>query len=79
MYAHRMVIGEDTDFALQYNLPEQLQGVPLEIIILPLSKPVNTTKRMVAELENLIKYNNAQNIRVSKDINIASLTNGIND
>jgi hypothetical protein len=73
-----MVIGENTDFAVQYNLPEQLQGVPLEVIVLPLGDSVNATKNKVAELEDLIRFNNLKNIQIAESIDLASLANEIN-
>lgn len=37
MYAYRMIVGGTSNFATEYNLPQQFRRLPLEIIILPMT------------------------------------------
>lgn len=79
MFAHKMVIGENSNFAAEYNLPKELRGLPLEIIIFPISeKQPTTTNTSMNEMESLLSFNDQHHITIPKDISIEKLANEVN-
>lgn len=78
MYAHKMIVGENSNFAVEYNLPQQLRGLPLEIIILPMTPKESPINRNFDEIVALAAFNDAQSLRISQDIDIASLADDVN-
>jgi hypothetical protein len=78
MYAHKMIVGENSNFAVEYNLPQQLRGLPLEIIILPMTPKESPINRNIDEIVALAAFNDAQSLRISQDVDIASLADDVN-
>ena len=65
MYAHKMIIGESSNFAVEYNLPQQLHGLPLEIIILPINSKEVPINKNIDEIIALAAFNDAQTFYIS--------------
>ena len=78
MYAHKMIIGENSNFAVEYNLPKQLRGLPLEIIILPMNPKEMPSSKNIDEIIALAAFNDAQSFRISPKIDIASIADDVN-
>ncbi|MCX6051528.1 MAG: hypothetical protein NTZ60_03350 [Campylobacterales bacterium] len=78
MYAHKMIIGKNSNFAVEYNLPKQLRGLPLEIIILPMNSKEIPINRNIDEIIALAAFNDAHSFHISPKIDIASLADDVN-
>jgi len=78
MYAHKMIIGENSNFAVEYNLPKQLRGLPLEIIILPMNTKEMPSNKNVDEIIALAAFNDAHSFHISPIIDIASIADDVN-
>ena len=78
MYAHKMIIGENSNFAIEYNLPQQLRGLPLEIIILPMTMKETPSNRNIDEIIALAAFNDTQLLHISPEIDISSIADDIN-
>lgn len=78
MYAHKMIVGENSNFAVEYNLPQQLRGLALEIIILPMTTNEKPANRDVEDIIELAAFNDTQSLRVSPEINISSIADDVN-
>ncbi|MCK9371682.1 MAG: hypothetical protein M0P91_00670 [Sulfuricurvum sp.] len=78
MYAHKMIVGENSNFAVEYNLPKQLRGLPLEIIILPMMTNEVPINRNVEEMIALAAFNDMQSLRISPEIDISSIADDVN-
>lgn len=78
MQAHRIIINEPNSFAIQYNLPQELRGVPLEVIVLPLHEKNKHEEKLFNEIRELSMFNNSQNIIIDKSVDISKLASEIN-
>ncbi len=78
MFAHKMIVGENSNFAVEYNLPKELRGLPLEVIIFPISKKHPITDCSITEIEGLLSFNDQHRTTISKDISISHLANEVN-
>ncbi len=78
MFAHKMIVGENSNFAVEYNLPKELRGLPLEVIIFPISEKQSITHDAINEITNLLSFNDQHHITIPKDISIANLANEVN-
>lgn len=73
-----MIIGENSNFAIEYNLPKQLRGLPLEIIILPMNTKEMPSNKNVDEIIALAAFNDAHSFHISPTIDIASIADDVN-
>lgn len=78
MYAHKMIVGENSNFAVEYNLPQQLRGLPLEIIILPMMPKEIPANKHLDEIIDLAAFNDAKAVHVSPEIDIAHIADEVN-
>ena len=78
MFAHKMIVGENSNFAVEYNLPKELRGLSLEVIIFPISEKQPTTNTSMSEMESLLSFNDQHHITIPKDISIEKLANEVN-
>ncbi len=78
MYAHKMIVGENSNFAVEYNLPQQFRGLPLEIIILPMTTKQAPINRNMEEIIALAAFNDTQSVRISPEIDISSIADDVN-
>ena len=78
MYAHKMIVGENSNFAVEYNLPQQLHGLPLEIIILPMTMKEAPINRKSEEIIALAAFNDTQSLHISPEIDISSIADDVN-
>jgi hypothetical protein len=78
MYAHKMIVGENSNFAVEYNLPQQLRGLPLEVIILPMAMKEVPINRNIEEIIALAAFNDTQSLHISPEFDISSIADDMN-
>jgi len=78
MYAHRMIVSEKSNFAKLNNLPKQLHGLPLEIIILPMIDNETLNGHDIQEIIALVAYNDKQSMSISSEVDICSIADDVN-